>query len=213
MMKRNLYGILGISQEADLAEIKKAYWRAAKRFHPDISPGTAKKFREVQEAYDILSDPQRRPHYDKEFSKRPAVRITFVETIFSPPKRLDFLDRFFSDFKDRWFGPFTEILGRPPKGPASLAAEIILTPEEAEQGGEMLFPVPCEFLWEACRGSGRFAGFLCDHCSGSGKIGRKAEFRLQIPPGVRNGLVRTFPLREFGYQKPHLTITFLINRH
>jgi len=60
-MKKNLYKVLGISQDADPAKIKKAYWKAAKRYHPDVSPGTSKKFREVQEAYEILSDPKRDP--------------------------------------------------------------------------------------------------------------------------------------------------------
>lgn len=210
MMKRDLYRILGISQDADLAKIKKAYWKAAKRYHPDISPGTIKKFREVQEAYDILSDPQKRSKYDREYLKKPPVRMPPVETAFSPPNPLNFFDRFLFDFHDPWFRPYPEILEGRKTRLSSLAAEIILTPEEAEQGCEIHLPVPHEILCPPCHGSGWLSGFICDHCSGSGKIRREVEFLLQIPAGVRNGFVQSFPLWVSGYQEIHLTLTFLI---
>ena len=213
IMKRNLYRILGINQDADLAKIKKAYRQAAKRFHPDISPGTAKKFRDAREAYDILSDPQKRSNYDKQNLKKLSVRMPSVEPTLSTRNPLDFFDRFFFDFKDRWFGHFTEILEERKRRFGSLAAEIILTPEEAEQGGEILLPVSHEILCEPCQGSGRFARFICDNCLGSGKIGRAVEVRLQIPAGVRNGLVERFSLWNSGYQEIYLTLTFLIDRN
>jgi DnaJ-class molecular chaperone len=209
-MKRNLYKVLGISQDADPAKIKKAYWKAAKRNHPDVSPGTSKKFREVQEAYDILSDPQKKSVYDGEDLKRPPIRMSSVEPTLASRDPLDFFEHFIFYFQDRWAGHFTEILGDRMKS-GSLAAEIILTPEEAEQGGEISVPVSYEILCERCQGGGHFSGFICDQCLGWGKFGKNEEVRLRIPAGVRNGYVERILLRSSGYQEISLTLTFRIN--
>ena len=109
-MKRNLYRILNIGQDADLTKIKKAYRQAAKRFHPDISPETANQFRDAQEAYDILSDPQKRSIYDRENLRKPQVRKPTFETIPSTRHPFDFFDSFFFDIGDLWFGHIAETL-------------------------------------------------------------------------------------------------------
>ncbi len=213
MIKRNLYRVLGIKQDADLAKIKKAYWKAAKRYHPDRSPKTSKQFREVREAYDVLSDPQKRSLYDAENVKKPSVRRSPAESILSSRGPRDFFDRIFFDFQDCWFGHLSEPLGDRKRATGNLAAEIILTPEEARQGGRIPIPVSYELICEHCQGRGRFAGFYCDYCQGWGKIGREAEVRLQIPAGIRNGHVKRIPLRNSIYQEIYLTLTFRINRN
>src|SRR5215212_681234 len=63
----DLYVILGVERGATLADVKRAYKRLARRFHPDINPGdrmAAAQFRQIAEAYETLSDPDRRRHYD-----------------------------------------------------------------------------------------------------------------------------------------------------
>ncbi|NWF56187.1 MAG: DnaJ domain-containing protein [Syntrophaceae bacterium] len=209
-MKRNLYRILGVKKDADLATIKKAYRRAAKRFHPDISAGTERQFRDVQEAYEILSDPQKRSVYDRENVSKPPIRMASTKTAFVTPHSLDFFEQFFFGLKEPWFGSFPDIFAESKRRPGSLAVEVILTPEEAEQGGEILLPVQFEIFCEPCHGSGRFARFICDHCLGSGKVGRETKIRLRIPAGVRNGLVQRIPLWNSGYQEIDLTLTFLV---
>jgi molecular chaperone DnaJ len=212
-MKRNLYKVLGISQDADPAKIKKAYWRAAKRYHPDLSPGTSKKFREVQEAYDTLSNPQKRSIYDTENVKTPPVCTPYIEPTLFSPSPFGFFDLFFSDFQAPLFGHFAETLEDRKREPGSLAAEIILTPEEAEQGSMISVPVAYEILCERCQGSGRYFEFFCNHCQGWGKIRKNVEVRLQIPPGVRNGLVERILLWNSGYQEISLSLTFRVNRN
>ena len=66
-MARDYYEILGVGRDADANEIKKAYRKLAKKFHPDVNkaPDAKQKFGEVQEAYDVLSDPQKRKLYDQ----------------------------------------------------------------------------------------------------------------------------------------------------
>ena len=68
MAKRDYYEVLGIERSADDAAIKKAYRQMAKKYHPDIHPGdkeAEEKFKEVNEAYSVLSDPQKRSRYDQ----------------------------------------------------------------------------------------------------------------------------------------------------
>ena len=65
--KRDLYEVLGISKTADEKTIKKAYRKLAKKYHPDMNPGdktAEQKFKEVTDAYNILSDPEKRKLYD-----------------------------------------------------------------------------------------------------------------------------------------------------
>ena len=68
MSKRDLYEVLGLSRGASADEIKKAYRQLARQYHPDVNredPDASEKFKEISEAYEILSDPQKRQAYDR----------------------------------------------------------------------------------------------------------------------------------------------------
>ena len=75
MAKRDYYEVLGIDRGADDAAIKKAYRAMAKKYHPDVNPGdkeAEEKFKDVNEAYSVLSDPQKRARYDQFGHEDPA---------------------------------------------------------------------------------------------------------------------------------------------
>lgn len=65
-MKRDYYEVLGVAKDADAEEIKKAYRKLARQYHPDVNKAAdaEEKFKEVKEAYDVLSEPQKRAQYD-----------------------------------------------------------------------------------------------------------------------------------------------------
>ncbi len=82
-MKKNLYQILGVTKDATMDQIKSAYRKLAKKYHPDVHPGDEeceKKFQEITEAYSILSDENKRKKYDAGFSDAQSAQENRQET-------------------------------------------------------------------------------------------------------------------------------------
>ena len=111
--KRDFYEILGVAKGASADEIKKAYRKVAMQYHPDRNPGKEKwaneKFKEINEAYGVLGDPQKRKQYDQfgtvgnisDIFGSPSTRTTFEEMMKDfggAGLRFDFLDDIFGDF-------------------------------------------------------------------------------------------------------------------
>ena len=129
-MAKDYYKILGIPKNASDGEIKKAYRKLAMQYHPDRNPGKEKwaneKFKEINEAYGVLGDPQKRKQYDQfgtvgnigDIFGSPFTRTTFQEMMKDfggAGLRFDFLDDIFGDFlKDRG-SSFSFRRGRPRK--------------------------------------------------------------------------------------------------
>jgi len=112
-MAKDYYGILGLPRNASDAEIKKSYRKLAMQYHPDRNPGKEKwaneKFKEINEAYGVLGDPQKRKQYDQfgtageigDVFSSPFTRTTFEEMMKDfggAGLRFDFLDDIFGDF-------------------------------------------------------------------------------------------------------------------
>ncbi|HUX48267.1 MAG TPA: DnaJ domain-containing protein [Dehalococcoidia bacterium] len=129
-MAKNYYGILGLPRNASDSEIKKAYRKLAMQYHPDRNPGKEKwaneKFKEINEAYGVLGDPQKRKQYDQfgtvgeigDVFSSPFTRTTFEEMMKDfggAGLRFDFLDDIFGDFlNDRGSSfSFRSFSGRP----------------------------------------------------------------------------------------------------
>ena len=196
--KKGLYRILGVNQKADSAKIKKAYRRAAKKYHPDVSPKDEERFKEVQEAYETLSDPEKKAVYDREISRKSVPRRSSYDysqplrtgPLRTGPSRLfDEIDRFFSTFEDFWMDRGSEFSGEWEEDYIDLLSlEIILTPSEARDGCEIPLEVP---FWTDCRrclGTGFKEGLICGLCRGHGKARVQKKIRITIPSGVRSGM-------------------------
>lgn len=170
---KDFYAVLGVPERASRGEIKGAYRRLAKQHHPDVRTGDPERFREIQEAYEILSDPGRRGSYDlRRGDSVPVHHGAYSESLWEPP-------------------PFREVhtwrAGTPRARPSAM--EIRLTPEEAIRGADVSFELGLEESCPGCGGTGQGFFLWCLECGGTGLARRYRLIRFRIPPGVQHGAV------------------------
>lgn len=166
--RKDYYVILGVPRSASVATIRRAYRRLAKQLHPDVGPSSSlEEFRELQAAYETLSDVDRRRRYDEALGQ--------VEKSFEPIS---------------WSFVRSPVSGdlRRPMQPDSLSGEILLSPLEAAAGGLLPLEVPLLTTCPACDGTGGFV-FDCGRCGGEGKVERRLPVPVRIPAGIRDGTV------------------------
>jgi len=203
-MPRDFYMVLGVERGEDLSHIKHAYRSAIKRYHPDcFDTGTdADKFRAAQEAYEVLSDTERRRAHDAELRREGIpVHVTRVQRATQSRRRTwhdlresaSVLDDFFEGLVPGFYGRRT----RRTTMSKDLFMEVVLTPEEACRGG--LFPVAVPVL-QACPDCRQESGWVlsCPTCGGRGAVQERREFDLAIPPDVADGTSAVVPLDEIG---------------
>ena len=171
----DLYIVLGVQQGASESEIKRAYRRLARRFHPDINPGdqtAAARFRQILEAYETLIDPARRSRYD---AGHPANAHDAPQG--SGFEGFDFSTRgvdYSATFGDLFAEVLTERGARqaPPQRGADLHVEMHVTFEEALAGGQRAITVTRRDQCHHCAGSGRTRSTTapCHVCQGTGAV-------------------------------------------
>jgi molecular chaperone DnaJ len=181
--KADYYEMLGVERSASADEIKKAYRKQAMKYHPDRNPGDSAaeaKFKEVSEAYEVLSDSQKRQQYDRfgheglKSSFGPG-GFDFARDFTHTADLQDILGSIFGDA-----GAFTEFFGgsrrRPRTGPrrgADLRFDLEIDLEEAAFGSEREVALPVADECSDCKGSGVAAGSkreTCKHCGGQGAV-------------------------------------------
>ena len=195
---KDLYETLGVSKSASQDEIKKAYRKLARRYHPDNNPGDAaaeERFKEVQTAYDVLSDPEKRKQYDAfgaADGRRGPGGFTFTTEGFDFGDLGDLGDIFSGLFGGR--GRAQQQRERGQRG-SDLEVEVNLSFEDSLRGVETKIPVQLETACRECGGSGAKPGTapkLCPECNGRGvKAESQGLFALSQPcPRCRgNGTV------------------------
>jgi DnaJ-class molecular chaperone len=200
-MKKNLYKVLGINQKADPEKIKRAYRQAAKRYHPDVSPRNEEKFREIQEAYHTLSDPEKKALYDQEILEKPSPPVSpqpyYPYPLQSYPSSLfDEIDQFLGRVEDFWVDQWSDFFSERKQSDEGLSVEITLTPSEARKGCEIPLIIPFRVICRRCRGSGFVGELICGLCRGRGKERLEKKIKVSIPPGARSGTEMKIPLRD-----------------
>ncbi len=172
MSKRDYYEVLGVSKSASKDEIKKAYRKLSKKFHPDINkePDAAEKFKEVKEAYEILSDDQKRAHYDQFGHTDPNQGFGGGGGDFGGFG--GFEDIFNTFFGGGGSGSRRRDPNAPRQG-ADLQYTMTISFEEAAFGKETDIEIPREETCDTCHGSGAKPGTkpeTCEHCHGTGQL-------------------------------------------
>jgi len=171
--KRDYYEVLGVSKGASDDEIKKAYRKLAKKYHPDVNPGDAAaeaKFKEVNEAYEVLSDPAKRSKYDQFGHAGVDPNFGGFGGGFNGAGFDIDLNDIFSAFTGGYGG------ARPRTGPQkgeSLRTSLYITFEEAAFGCEKEVAITRTEQCETCHGSGCAPGAtpeICPDCQGSGVV-------------------------------------------
>lgn len=174
MEKRDYYEVLGVDRTADLQTIKNAYRKLAMEYHPDRNPGNKEaeeKFKELAEAYSVLSDEEKRARYDRFGHAGLSGAAGGGFAGFDPFTTFeDLLGEFFG-FGDV-FGTATRRRTRAQQG-ADLRYDLEITLEEAAQGVEKTLTVPRLEQCPSCRGAGTAPGTsvsTCPTCGGSGQV-------------------------------------------
>ncbi|HSB08542.1 MAG TPA: J domain-containing protein [Blastocatellia bacterium] len=204
---KDYYEVLGVKRDANDDQIRQAYRKLARKHHPDLNPGdrvAEEKFKEINEANEVLSDPEKRKRYDQlgpnwkdgaEFTPPPGwgrVNVQFDDlgSIFGGGG--------FSDFFETLFGARAAGAGPEPRRRGSRSrtpraqdaeAEMEISLEDAHRGGRHRITLQGSRACSACGGTGTSSGVVCTTCRGSGQTLSPRVIDVNIPPAARDGSV------------------------
>src|SRR3954466_11670925 len=214
---RDYYEILGVPRTASEADIKKAFRKLAREHHPDVAKNkkqAEEKFKEINEAYEVLGDPAKRQTYDElgpnwksgwEFRPPPVWEPFTGGRSYGGgprgPRGQDYEFHFggtgFSDFFEQLFGSRGAAGRGGFGGPAEpdfaaergrdIEGDIMVTLEEATRGSVRSVSVRHGVPCENCGGTGQRARHLCNVCGGTGQVAKTETYQVKIPAGVTEG--------------------------
>ena len=176
--KRDYYEVLGVSKNATADEIKHAYRKVAKKYHPDMNPGdknAEEKFKEASEAYEVLSDPEKKARYDQfghaAFEQGGGGAGGFGGFDFGSGDMGDIFGDIFGDF----FGGGSRSNARRngPRQGANLRAAVRITFDEAIRGVDKELEITLKEKCNTCGGTGAKPGTspeTCSKCNGTGQV-------------------------------------------
>ncbi|HAP93117.1 MAG TPA: molecular chaperone DnaJ [Desulfotomaculum sp.] len=198
---QDYYETLGVKRDATEKEIKTAYRKLARKWHPDLHTSKKKKeaeekFKQINEAYEVLSNSEKRSKYDRlgsnwragqDFEPQPdmeGVRF-YTSADFDPGLKGGFSDFFESLFGGARHGPAAAARG-PTRG-RDMESEIELTLEEAYHGTTKTVQVSGGTSCLECSGTGVKGRNFCTRCGGTGTLSEVKTLEVKIPAGVYQG--------------------------
>jgi len=236
MEKRTYYMILGVSCTESPSGIRAAYRDLVRKLHPDVAgEASTRTFLDVTEAYDVLSDAERRREYNHQLRRaeeeehqqeQRQADLQSATLVGSPAARPQWIVHgrapilghpesirpSFEAMHDRFLRNFTGL--RVPKSERleGLNFEVLLTPSELMNGSIVPVGVPVFHRCAHCGGSGRDWFYPCPYCQQSGFIEGEETVRVKIPPMTPPGTVFEIPLHGFGIHNFYLRLHVLLQR-
>jgi len=224
-MAKSYFAILGIPSGATTDEIRSAYRRLAKEFHPDRYEGDSERFRDIQEAYSVLGNSRRRREYERKISKvslrRSLRRTRYPEPEplipeerpidmgeISPVRSFQSFTPSFDEIFDWLWKNFSDLDQPKSDRFQNLTLEITLTHEQARRGGSARIMVPAQAVCPKCRGQGGVGFYECARCAGEGAISGEMPVSVAFPPGLTKNHAVIVPLDRFGIRNTHITVLF-----
>jgi len=217
---QDYYQVLGVARDADADAVKKAYRSLALKWHPDRHKEGEReqaeaRFKRINEAYEVLSDPDKRKRYDR-FGENWQQGEDFdpgAENVRMTPEEFEarfgsggFSELFESLFGDQFSRGFRQAGGREHHARfrhrgADVRAELNLTVSDAVAGGKRRFDIPATKTCSTCAGVGFVGQHVCPACAGVGRVHDRKTIDLTIPANIRDGLsVRLKGMGEPGEQ-------------
>jgi len=214
MAKKNYYLILGIPRTESQSGVRAAFCTLAKRYHPErIGERGARFFQEILQAYQVLSDPEKRRHYDQGLSHAEGMQGTPRATVIaemsshattSLPQLVSSLRNFetvsppHEHIRAQVVRNFTRPGPAQEEPPRSFNVQLILSPEQAMRGGMARVTIPVFYPCPTCGGSGQDWLFSCTSCQAQGMLEEEETVRLPIPPMVQDYTLIEAPVRGLG---------------
>ena len=201
-MARDYYDVLGLKRDASDKEVRSAYRKLARKYHPDVSPNdksAESRFKEATAAFEVLSDPDKRKKYDRygdkwehadqieEMRKQQSAggwaRQGGGSTVFSTEG---------GDFGSIFDNLFRRERGGQRGAPIPRRGQDIETPvevvlEEAFRGTTRTVNLQTQESCAVCGGTGEVAGAVCHTCDGMGQVLRSRRLEVKVPAGVKTG--------------------------
>jgi hypothetical protein len=213
MARKDYYLILGVARSETPSGIRSRYRELVRTLHPDVAGAqSAGAFREIAEAYQVLADPAARRRHNIELAaageRRPRIapvapwRVAPISELAEPPAVRPSFEALVDRLGRNFTGPGVPT-GERPEG---LTFEVVLTPEEALQGGSVPIGVPGVVHCPECDGTGRVLLFPCVPCGARGVVVAERMIRVPLPPRVRRGSVVEVPLGRLGIQNVYLRL-------
>ena len=206
MARKDYYKILGVARTATDKDIKASYRRLARLHHPDVNPGNKaaeEKFKEINEAYEVISDAEKRKKYDQFGDQwQYADQINEANRQQSASSGWNFNQQSGAgpsyQYEESDLGSmFEDLLGGRRGGAGSRTTrtrkgqdvehEIDISLEEAYTGAIRNISLKIEVPCAACRGTGRIQNLACSVCRGAGVVYQTKRLEVKIPAGVDNG--------------------------
>lgn len=191
---KNYYSILGVSPDSTKAEIKAAYRKLARKYHPDVNPDGAKTFKEISEAYETLSDEKKKLQYDtingffstktetKTSSKKADEEYKKSSPQSEPIKKHDFSKKINEIFEE--FGKKNK--PKPLRG-EDIFEEISISMQEAANGTTRIINFLHSTECTHCKGRKFINGAICPKCNGTGEKSEHRKISVKIPKNIKNG--------------------------